>query len=128
MSDIYHFTARLSINQQSIMHAIDNEIIALPGMVMKERYKLPFYYGRSWICYLNPVKNDAVELAFTRGNELSNAHRILDFRDRKQIAGIVCTELAALPWPAIRDTLFEAIALDRDKPYRLPRRANRHSK
>jgi hypothetical protein len=43
----------------------------------KIRFGIPFYFGRSWICYLNPIKNHKVELAFVRGNELSNIQKVI---------------------------------------------------
>lgn len=87
---------------------------------MKERYKLPFYFGRSWICYLNPLKDGSVELAFTRGNELSNVHGILTHGSRKQIAGVVFQQLGDISFDLVRDTLYEALELDREMPYRHP--------
>lgn len=120
MTEIYHYTAGLSADQAEVMEILHKEILVLPGMVMKERYKLPFYYGRSWICYLNPVKKGGVELAFIRGNELSNPHGILELRGRKQIAGIIYRQSADIQLELVHDHLFEAIALDRAVPYRHP--------
>lgn len=122
MGGIEKFTEGLSDGQATIMEALNAEILALPGMEMRERYKLPFYYGRSWICYLNPIGKEAVEIAFTRGIELSNMHGVLDFKNRKQIAGIECRQLDLVQLELIRDTLYEAIELDREVPYKHPRK------
>lgn len=122
-----NYTAALTPAQSALMELLHREICGLPGIVMKERYKLPFYYGRSWICYLNPIKKEGIELAFTRGNELSNPHGILEHRSRKQIAGIICMDIKNLPLDFIRDTLFEAIELDRSTPYRHPAKRNKKS-
>ncbi|MCA1752760.1 MAG: hypothetical protein ABR572_10760 [Cryomorphaceae bacterium] len=121
------YTACLTPAQAEIMELLHGEISELPGIVMKERYKLPFYYGRSWICYLNPIKKEGIELAFTRGNDLSNAHEIPEHRTRKQIAGIICADANELPLDLIRDTLFEAIELDRSIPYSHPGKRSRKS-
>lgn len=114
------YTSGLTPAQAEMMEVLHREISDLPGIVMKERYKLPFYYGRSWICYLNPIKKEGIELAFTRGNELGNVHGILEHRNRKQISGIICRQLKGLPMDLIRDTLYEAVELDRSTPYKHP--------
>jgi len=42
------------------------------NLVAKIRYRVPFYYGKSWICYLNPQKKESIELAF-RDEKIINA-------------------------------------------------------
>ncbi|MEL7533350.1 MAG: DUF1801 domain-containing protein [Bacteroidota bacterium] len=87
------------------------------GLVSKIRYKVPFYYNRSWICYLNPSKKVGIELVFLRGNELSNVQGILEARGRKQVRGILLEKLADLPQDAIREIMHEAIILDETVKY-----------
>jgi len=50
----------------------------------KIRFKIPFYYNKSWICYLKPIKPNGIELAFTRGNKLSNVQGILQSNGRNK--------------------------------------------
>ncbi|MEM6343807.1 MAG: DUF1801 domain-containing protein [Bacteroidota bacterium] len=87
------------------------------GLVSKIRYRVPFYYNRSWICYLNPIKTGGIELVFLRGNELSNVQGILDHRGRKQVSGIMLEKLADIPQEAIREIMHEAIILDETVKY-----------
>ncbi len=87
---------------------------------MKERYRLPFYYGRSWICYLNPLKTGGFELAFTRGNELRDFSGLLNFRGRKQIAGMVIRKPGDIPGQDLHILFAEAYELDRKVPYTHP--------
>jgi hypothetical protein len=47
-------------------------------------------------------------------------HGILEHRGRKQIAGIVCRRLNDIPLDFVRDTIYEAVELDRSRPYRHP--------
>ena len=82
------------------------------GLTDKIRYNIPFYYGHSWICYLNPVGEDRVELAFLRGNELSNAAGLLLSKGRKQVAGVEFASVQDIPKEALDDILQEAILLD----------------
>ncbi len=81
-------------------------------------YKIPFYYRKSWICYLNPIKDEGIELAFPRGNELSNEQGLLEERDRKQVRGVIFYKLSEIPWPALREIIQEAIVLDETIPYK----------
>lgn len=46
------------------------------GLIDKITFKNPCCYRNSWICYLKAIKNNQVELAFLRGNELSDTHGI----------------------------------------------------
>lgn len=97
----------------SYLHELMTEL----GMIGKIRYKIPFYYQKSWVCYLNPLKSGGVELAFVRGNELSNVQGLLDHKDRKQIAGITLDSLKDLPEQALREVIVEALVLDETIPY-----------
>jgi len=88
----------------------------------KIKFKIPFYYGRSWICYLNPQKNGNIEFAFIRGNELSNVQGMLDSKGRKQIRGIEIEKVSAIPMKLMNEIVQEAILLDASKPYQLKRK------
>ncbi len=83
----------------------------------KMRYKIPFYYQKSWVCYLNPLKKGGLELAFLRGNELQNQAGLLDSKGRKQVAGIDLHHLDDLPHQALQEILQEALLLDGQVPY-----------
>jgi hypothetical protein len=83
----------------------------------KIRFKIPFYYGRTWICYLNPLKNGKIELVFIRGNELSNDQNILNHKDRKQVSGVEFENLADIKNCPIWDVIQEAILLDETQAY-----------
>ena len=83
----------------------------------KLRYKIPFYYNKSWICYLNPVKPQSIELAFPRGNELSNAQGLLEAKERKQVRGITFKQVKDIPRDALWEIMQEALILDETVPY-----------
>jgi hypothetical protein len=105
----------------SYLHTLMTDL----GMISKIRYRIPFYYQKSWVCYLNPLKSGGVEWAFIRGNELSNAQGLLDQKDRKQIAGITLLSLKNLPEQALREVIAEALILDETVPY-ASKRKKRH--
>lgn len=99
------------------MNFLDEFILDFPGVTSKLRYGIPFYYKKSWICYLNPIKNNGIELAFTRANELSNEQGLLDFKKRKQVAGIEIYDLKDFPVTTIQEIVNEALLLDETVPY-----------
>lgn len=92
------------------------------GLTAKIRYKIPFYYQKSWICYLNPKKDGKLDLAFIRANELSNASGLLQAKDRKQIASIELDPHTEIPEEAILEIMTEALELDQKTPYKSKRK------
>lgn len=92
-------------------------------LLPKIRYNIPFYYGKSWICYLNTAKDGSVELAFTRGNELSNAQGILEAKGRKQVMSMSFKSLKEIPHETLHEVLQEALLLDQSTPYAAKRGA-----
>ncbi len=103
--------------QREIAQYLNDLIQGFPEISGKIRYKIPFYYRKSWICYLNPVKGSGIELAFTRANELSNAQGLLNFKNRKQVAGITIYQLDDIDENVILEVLQEAIILDETIKY-----------
>ncbi|MCB0564509.1 MAG: DUF1801 domain-containing protein [Phaeodactylibacter sp.] len=117
MNDIEAYLSDLASPQQEMMDYLHQLITSYPEVTAKIRYKIPFYYRRSWICYLNPTKDGGVELAFTRGNELSNEQGLLDARGRKQVSGVVFYQLRDIPEAVLHEVLQEAFLLDEEVPY-----------
>lgn len=120
MEEVEIFIEELENEQQrEIMIHLHEFILMFANMEPKIRFKIPFYYLNSWICYLNPIKPDKVELSFVRANELSTALPLLDFKKRKQIAGITIDSLNSLPKTELALIFQEAILLDETIPYKL---------
>ena len=117
MSEAEHFIYQYEDNQRKIMLYFHDRLTREFDLIDKIRFKIPFYYGKSWICYLNPIENHSVELAFTRGNELSNSQGLLDNKGRKQVYGIEFEALSDIPIQAIDEIIHEALLLDETKPY-----------
>ena len=74
------------------------------------------------MCYLNPTKDNGVELCFTRGNELSNTQRILQSKGRKQVSGITYYEIKQIEESPILEILHEALLLDNEVPYKIKKK------
>lgn len=122
MNDIEAYLSDLDSPQQEMMDYLHQLITSYPEVTAKIRYKIPFYYRRSWICYLNPTKDKGVELAFIRGNELSNEQGLLDARGRKQVSGVVFYQLKDIPEAVLHEVLQEAFLLDEEAPYHVRRK------
>ena len=121
MNKVEQFIYQREGQQREIMVFL-HKLLSDLGLQSKIRYRIPFYDRLSWICYLNPIKNSGVELAFIRGNELSNNHEILNFKERKQVAGISIYNLRELDLNKLRETIHEAILLDESVPYKMVKR------
>lgn len=103
--------------QGQIMQYLHDLLISYPEITPKIRYKVPFYYRKSWICYLNPTKTNEVEFAFPRGNELSNQQGLLESKGRKQVFSVTFSNLNEIPEQVINELIQEAIMLDDTVPY-----------
>lgn len=113
MEEVLNFINRHeNENQRQLMMYLHQIIINYPNITAKISYKIPFYRYKRQLCYLNPVKFDAVELAFVYGNELSNEQGLLKFNNRKQIAGITFQNIDSVPLQLLDEILQEAILLD----------------
>lgn len=121
MQIVEEFIDQYEGEQQKIMLYFHHLFVDQLGLIDKIKYKIPFYYGKSWVCYLNPTKDSKIELAFTRGNELSNAQGLLSNKGRKQIFGIEFSKLSEIPKEAIDEIIQEALLLDETKPYQSKR-------
>jgi len=116
MSLVEDYISTLEGAQFEIANHLHNMFTNEFNLQPKIKYKIPFYFNNSWICYLNPLKNNGIECAFTRGNELLIESPILLSKGRKQIKGIdlFCVN-------DITDELFEilheALFIDETKPY-----------
>lgn len=125
MTTIDDFAFEQSDNQSEILHYLHDQFMAFPEISFKIRYKIPFYYRKSWVCYLNPIKKEGIELAFLRGNELSNTQGLLDAKGRKQVMGITFKERSAIPIHTVLEIFQEALMLDEAVPYESKRKSKK---
>jgi len=117
MTEAEDFIYQFEGDQRNVMlyfHSLLTENFTLTSKI---RYRIPFYYGKSWICYLNPTNNGNVEFAFTRGNELSNHQGLLENRGRKQVYSIIVEHVSDIQIQQLNEIIHEAIVLDETKPY-----------
>lgn len=112
MQGVNNYIDEAQMPERAVLQALHSYLTQLPGISVKINYGIPFYYRNSWICYLSCLKQGGVEIAFTRANELSNEQGLLDFRNRKQIAGIILHDIHEIRWTELREILQEALLLD----------------
>ena len=122
MTDTKDFIFQFEGEQRAIMLFIHDWLTVDLNLTAKMRFKTPFYYRKSWICYLNPTKQGTIELAFTRGNELSNSQGLLDSKGRKQVFSIELKKLSESPIETINEIIQEAILLDETIKYESKRK------
>ena len=117
MGEVEDFIYQYEDDQRKIMFYFHNLFVNELGLAGKIRYKIPFYYGRTWICYLNPDKSGSIELSFIRGNELSNAQGILVSKDRKQVRSLIFDSMENVKDDVVMEVIHEALILDETTPY-----------
>ena len=122
MSEAENFIYQFEGNQREVMLYFNSLLVTELNLTDKIRFKIPFYYGKSWICYLNPTKDNKIEFAFTRGNELSNFQGLLHSKGRKQVYSIEFEKISYFPHQIINEIIQEALLLYEVKPYESKRK------
>jgi len=122
MTEVEDFIYSHEGSQRAIMLLLHNLLTIELNLTDKLRYKIPFYFGKSWICYFNPRKDGQIEFAFLRGNELSNTHGLLHSKGRKQVWSIQFSHPSEIPIVSLRETILEAILLDETVPYTIKKK------
>lgn len=122
MSTVVDYIAGLAGVQKALMEQLHLMLTEEFDLEPKLRYGIPFYFRRSWICYLNPLKDSKVELAFLRGNELSNAQGLLEAKNRKMVKGVELSDLKSLPARLLAEIIHEAILVDETIPYHIKKK------
>lgn len=105
------FFAEKSGEQARLLSTL-HEWLSTFSLRCKMRYNIPFYDQHSWICYLSPKGEAAVELCFIHGLKLTNTDGLLVAGGRKMISGVLLHDVKAIPWVALEEVLLEAIWLD----------------
>lgn len=111
MNHVEEFILNQDQALSELLQFVHHYLIEEFGLEPKLRYKIPFYFSNTWICYLNPLKSSGIELAFLNGLKLSNEHGLLDAQNRKMVAGIKIDDLKTIPLEAIHGSVIEAMKL-----------------
>lgn len=112
MKSIENFILGLDGQQKAIVSFFHSHLTDYHDLQGKISYNIPVYYRKSWVCYLNPIKNNGIELAFTKGHRLSNEQQLLNRKNRKYVAGIDLYEITEIPEKSIDEIIQEALIID----------------
>lgn len=83
------------------------------GLEPKIKFNIPFYYGRTWVCYINVhVKSQSFEFCFLNGIEMSTQWERLEMRGRQMVAGVVFKCDEKVIGPQLEEAVQEALILD----------------
>ncbi|WP_420317794.1 DUF1801 domain-containing protein [Ekhidna sp.] len=106
------FILGLDGQQKAIVSFLHQRLTSQHDLIPKIRFKIPMYFRRTWVCYLNPIKNDGIELAFLNGSNLSNDQGLLKSKGRKMVSGIDLNDVSVIPITPIDEIVQEALILD----------------
>ncbi|MEP1035318.1 DUF1801 domain-containing protein [Ekhidna sp.] len=112
MKTVENFILELDSQQKAIVSYLHQHLTQHHDLMAKISFNIPMYYKRKWVCYLNPIKNGGIELAFTKGHRLSNDQGMLKSKGRKRISGIELFDVQSIPDRSIDEIIQEALILD----------------
>lgn len=118
MQTVEDYIYRFEGDQQEVLLYFHNVLTSFPAVTTKIRYKIPFYYQSTWVCYLNPVKPDKIAICFLRGYEMSNEQNLLESKGRKQVLSAEFASVDEIPKKLMNEIINEALFLDESVPYK----------
>ncbi|NNC85994.1 MAG: DUF1801 domain-containing protein [Bacteroidia bacterium] len=117
MSDVENFIYSNDGHQKDVMLFLHNYMVSQPAISAKIRFHIPFYYRKTWICYMNPRKDNSIEFCFIRGRELSDGQGILEYKGRVMVTSVNIKTVKDIPEQALFEVIQEAILLDENVPF-----------
>lgn len=118
MKEVEDYIYSFEDERKNVLLYFHELLTSFPTVTCKIRYKIPFYYQNTWVCYLNPVKPNKIALCFLRGYELSNEQGLLESKERKHVSSVEFSSVDEIPKTAIREIINEALFLDETVPYK----------
>jgi hypothetical protein len=107
------YIAQLPNELQAVAKKLRQLITLTIDVEERLAYSVPFYYGRSRVCYLNWRKDAGViDLGFCRGHEMQDVG-LLEVKGRKEVRTIEFRSIDDIDEDSIRELLLEAERLDR---------------
>lgn len=116
MNPVESYIYSRSNNQRDIMIFFHKVLVEQFGLSPFIKWKIPVYYGNSWLIYLNPdSKNDDIHLCFANGHQLTDKYNILDRKGRKLVSSISIKKIETIPYKQIIEIIEESVTLDSAK-------------
>jgi hypothetical protein len=85
-------------------------------IVEQVNHKIPFYYYKGQLCYINPF-DDRVVLGFSRGADLPDEHLMLK-GSQKTVRRVVFYPVTDFDEDKVRNLIYEALIVNELKPDR----------
>lgn len=98
-------------HQRFMLWELHRLLMTFHGVKTKIRYRLLFYDGIKWICYLKPMKNKGIEVCFLNGFKLTE-RSYLKAANRKIVKGIIINEITDINLEMIAEVFAEALLID----------------
>jgi hypothetical protein len=112
MSVVDEYIERLeNTHHQHLTYHIHHLLMTYEGITCKIRFRVPFYDGKKWICYINPIKKNGVEICFIKGFKLSPKPQLIAGK-RTMVKGISVYEINEEVLSLIAEVFEEAMLLD----------------
>ena len=77
----------------------------------KLKYKIPFYYRKKWVVYLNTT-NSGIEISFIKGYQFKGSWNFLESKNRKMVRSFSCNSLEDIPSQELDEIMKEALEVD----------------
>jgi hypothetical protein len=98
--------------QAELMKYLHHFISSYPNIQSKVMFSTPFYTRHRWMIYSSKQKNGSIELCFVNARWFSQHLELLDFKKRKQVAGIAYSTVEEVDEQVLDLLIQEAIATD----------------
>ncbi len=119
MDEVEDYINSLEGEEYAISNYLHQIIInTSPKIKAKLSYGVPYYRINYRLCFIWPstapysIIKEGVQLGFCKGSLLSNAQRLLDMGNRKEVAIVNLTHTSQINEQFINEILYEAIEID----------------
>lgn len=114
MTPVDEYIERLdNAHHQHLIYHLHHLFMTFPGVTTKLRFKIPFYDFKKWICYINPIKKNGVEVCFLKGLKLTERPELVAGK-RTMVKGISVFEINEATLALIAEVFEEALELDKN--------------
>jgi hypothetical protein len=113
MNEVEEYLLKVCNKERDVMLFLHDLFTDKYLLSPKIKYGIPFYFGKKWVCYLNPVKNGGVDLTFLRGFKMEGYDHVLEARGRKMVKSLPILDLEGLDIDLVNKLMTLAIQIDK---------------
>lgn len=112
MNIIDFFEEQPENKQTELLFALHQFISTYPGVNAVIHFTTPFYTRKRWMIYLSKRKDGSVEVCFVQARWFIHQKEALDFKKRKQVAGITFHFADQINYNLLHELITEALRVD----------------